>query len=271
MQNFKSVDWRGRVDTFRWTDGGDCTTFIAITWTVINSSFGPNQLQQLSQVDAGGSLSLTDLCLCTFCISNFGRLHLPNVTVRLPVSTRNKRLKNFDKRPNRRQKNFVPESRSWQSSLQWVECRQSWMSTGGDFVRKAGRLRHVISPNRPRIFGLIKRETAKNADDEHKTQVYAIVQYTDSCLSWVHTQLSQNALLKVVVDATSSEGSAVFCKIYIQLVGTRLSQTRPVITTVAAQHLQTLHTHWSKGIAAIVPFADNSTNNLMLILRKKTC
>jgi len=33
--------------------------------------------------------------------------------------------------------------------------------------------------------------------------------------------------------------------------GTRLSQTRPVITTEAAQHLQTLHTHWGCALGHI--------------------
>ena len=49
----------------------------------------------------------------------------------------------------------------------------------------------------------------------------------------------------------SSAASDVY-KRQLQIYSTRLSQTRTVITTVAAQHLQTLHTHWRCALGRAV-------------------
>ena len=41
-------------------------------------------------------------------------------------------------------------------------------------------------------------------------------------------------------------------RLALQKYGTKLSQTCPVITTVVAQHLQTLHTHWGCALGRAV-------------------
>ena len=94
-----------------------------------------------------------------------------------PIHVRcfNKRSKNFDRRLNRRQKNYrwrkshcekIALRSRWVclattmtkttsvSSLSRHSVEHAWVNTGDEFVRTADRTRHAIKPNCPRRFGV---------------------------------------------------------------------------------------------------------------------